>query len=126
MEDDMRTSGSNHPRCAPVAQFCDVFRSALEIVSWFRLQRGDVDRYIALRLTQKHVSKQTVANEISLLDAVLTRAAVAWNCLRTNPLNFVQPLRPALRPMQFLTPYEVRQFLQHVDPEFYPFFLRRC
>ena len=105
------------------------YRSRIrQLERWFPQRRltdirpQSIDQYIAARLRDKRVARNTVANEIALLRH-LFRSAIAWNYLRRNPCASVERLHVQPRVMDFLRADEVQPFLRSVDPAFYTFFL---
>jgi len=84
------------------------------------IRPADVQRYIAERVSSG-LKPATVQKAVILLKTML-KHAVEWDYLRTNPAQNVKPPRREHVEMDFLTPEEIRVFLEAVEPRWYPLF----
>ncbi|MCK4548472.1 MAG: site-specific integrase [Candidatus Eisenbacteria sp.] len=82
----------------------------------------DVQTYVSEKLDEGKLSPKSINNSLVPLKKMLT-IAVRWGYLRSNPARYVEKPRENHQEMDFLTPDEVRLFLENVSEEFYPFFL---
>ncbi len=91
-----------------------------------------VQKYVAQKLSEKKLNKEkklvpklspkSVNNHLVPLKEML-KHAVRWGYLRENPAIYVEKPRVEKEEMDFLTPEEIRLFLEQVTPKYYPLFL---
>ncbi|MDH4227032.1 MAG: site-specific integrase [Deltaproteobacteria bacterium] len=91
-----------------------------------------VQQYVSSKLNEKILNKdnmlvprlspKSINNHIVPLKEML-KHAVRWGYLKENPAEHVEKPRVEHKEMDFLSPEEIRLFLQHVRPEYYAFFL---
>lgn len=111
-------------RPSTCANYRSIFRSSL--VPYFgeyrlaEIQAEDVQRFVAHKL--KAVGPNTVRKHLLLLKTMFNHA-VLWGYMRDNPALYVRPPRLPHREMDFMTPDEVRLFLEAVHPWYAPLFL---
>lgn len=65
---------------------------------------------------------QTIKNYLTPLTTMF-KHAVQWGYLRNNPMPYVEKPRVCRGEMSFLSPTEVRRFLEQVQEEWYAFLL---
>ena len=73
-------------------------------------------------LSKSGLSPDTIRNILAPLTRML-KHAVQWGYLRSSPMPFVQKPRLQHRERPFLSPGQVRVFLEHVPSPLYPFFV---
>jgi integrase len=79
-----------------------------------------IQRYIAKKL--ETLSPKSVVNHLVPLKEML-KHATRWGYLKHNPADYAEKPRVEREEMEFLTPEEIRAFLQEVRPKRYVFFL---
>jgi len=72
-----------------------------------------IQRYLSVTVAAGHSAK-TAGNHLVLLKTIL-KQAVMWEYLHRNPAEFVKRPKTEHREMDFLTPEEVRLFLDNLD-----------
>ncbi len=83
---------------------------------------GDVQRFISQKISRDGLSAKSVVNIIVVLKEMLKHAQI-WGYLSHSPATHAQRPRVEEKEMEFLTPDEIRLFLQNVSPCCYCLFL---
>jgi len=81
---------------------------------------AQVQNYIAHK-SRSGLSPRTVNKTVTLLKTMF-KHAIRWGYLTDDPARFAEKPREAKKEMEYLTPDEVRRFLEAANPEFYPLF----
>jgi len=81
---------------------------------------ADVQRYVSYRLEAGKASG-TVQRALVVLKGMF-KQAIEWNYLKVNPATPVKPPKKQHMEMDFLTPSEIKLFLDSLDPKWKPLF----
>lgn len=84
-----------------------------------------IQGYVSEKRKEGKLSPKTINNTLVPLKEML-KHAVLWNYLRENPAQYVEKPRIEREEMDFLSPQELRLFLDNVDRRYYPLFLTAC
>ena len=87
-----------------------------------RITTADLQRFVSEKVTKDRLSPKSAAN-ILVLVREMFKHAVVWGYARRDPSLYVKRPRVEQEEMDFLTPQEIRLFLDHVRPEQYGLFL---
>lgn len=125
---DMWLSDYAEPRVKPSTFkfYRDIIR--LHLIPYFKAKKlkdikaHDVDAYLAARKNEGTLSPTTVGHHLRVLKMVL-RQAVVWGYLIKNPAQYIKRPRPEKQEVEFLTPADLKKFLEYTSKEYYPFFL---
>lgn len=86
------------------------------------IRTEDIDNYIAFKKREKKLSPNTVGYHVTVLRMIF-KQAVIWERINRNPAKHVKKPKRRKYEMQMLKPEEVQKLLEHVDIDYYPFFL---
>ncbi|MBU4179288.1 MAG: site-specific integrase, partial [Actinobacteria bacterium] len=81
---------------------------------------GQVQEFITSRM-QQGLSPHSVRKMVAILKSMFKRAEI-WEYLKENPARFAESPRGPQKEMDYLTPREVRRFLDEASPDYYPLF----
>ncbi|MFQ5574020.1 MAG: tyrosine-type recombinase/integrase [Terriglobia bacterium] len=81
-----------------------------------------LEQFLARESRETNLSATTIGYHLRVMKTVLKRAII-WGYLSNNPARYIEKPRAERKEMDFLTPEELRQFLQNVGREHYPLFL---
>ncbi|MEW6189553.1 MAG: site-specific integrase [Actinomycetota bacterium] len=84
-----------------------------------------VQGLVSSKVEEKKLSPKTISNMVTLLKEMF-KYAVIWGYLKENPATYVKKPRIERCEMNFLTPQEMRLFLNNVNPKYYSLFLTAC
>lgn len=80
-----------------------------------------IQKYIPLKMAEG-LTPKSITNHLVPLKEML-KHGVIWGYLKENPALYVEKPRVEREEMDFLTPEELRLFLEKVSPQYYPLFL---
>ena len=85
------------------------------------ISASNIQEYVSLKLSDG-LAPKTVNNHLVPLKQMF-KHAVIWGYLRENPSQYVEKPRVEKKEMDFLTPEEIRLFLDEVNGEHYALFM---
>lgn len=87
-----------------------------------RISTADFQKLVSEKITNDGLSPKTVINILIPLKEMF-KHAVVWGLVKRDPTLYVKRPRVETEEMDFLTPEEIRLFLDNVAPDYYPLFL---
>lgn len=82
----------------------------------------DIQKLVSEKITKDGLSPKSAVNILVPLKEMF-KHAVIWGYINRDPSQYVKRPRVVQEEMDFLTPEEVRLFLEHVNPVYYTLFL---
>jgi len=87
-----------------------------------RISTADIQKFVSEKITKEKLTPKSVVNFLVPLKEMF-KHAVAWGYIKRDPSLYVKRPRVELEEMDFLTPEEIRLFLDNVSPHHYTLFL---
>ena len=100
----------------------------LHLKSYFKdrpvhqIRAEDIEAYLTFKRKEKKLSARTIGYHLTVLRMIFKKAII-WEYVKKNPAQYIEKPRAKKFEMQILKPEEVQVFLEHVDKDYYPFFL---
>lgn len=86
------------------------------------IRTSDIQKLVSQKITKDGLSPKSAVNILIPLKEMF-KHAVIWGYINRDPSQYVKRPRVEQEEMDFLTPEEVRSFLDHVNPTYYTLFL---
>lgn len=87
-----------------------------------RISTSDIQKFVSEKITTEKQSPKSVVNMLVPFKELL-KHAVIWGYIKRDPSLYVKRPRVEQEEMDFLTPEEIRLFLENVNPVHYTLFL---
>jgi len=87
-----------------------------------RISTSDIQKFVSEKITKEKQSPKSVVN-ILVPFKEMFKHAVIWGYLKRDPSLYVRRPRVEQEEMDFLTPEEIRLFLENVNPVYYTLLL---